>query len=147
MRILIQRVTQASVAIEGVIHAAINTGLLLFIGIEREDNGEIASKMAKKVLSYRLFADGEDKMNLNVMDVKGEVLAISQFTLAADTHKGLRPSFSAAAPPEQAEVLYEDFIVSLREQYQAIASGVFGANMQVQLINDGPVTFLLETKS
>lgn len=144
MRVLIQRVTQASVTIEGVIHGAIDRGLLLFIGIEREDDENSVIKMVEKVLAYRLFADDAGKMNLSVKDIKGGVLAISQFTLAADTRKGLRPSFSVAAAPAVAKSLYEDFVSALRQRHTPIEAGVFGADMQVQLVNDGPVTFLLE---
>lgn len=144
MKVLIQRVSEASVTIDGCINGAIQQGLLLFVGIERHDDRQTTRTMAEKVLNYRVFADTEGKMNLNVIEVNGEVLAISQFTLAAETRKGLRPGFSKAAVPEQALQLYEAFIGDLQSLYSPIETGIFAADMQVSLINDGPVTFLLE---
>ncbi len=144
MKVLLQRVSEASVKIDGVVNGKINHGLLLFIGIEREDSTETCRKMAEKALAYRMFADDEGKMNLNVKQVSGGVLAISQFTLAADTKKGLRPGFSIAATPIQAKELYEVFIRNLKVLHKPIETGVFAADMKVSLVNDGPVTFLLE---
>jgi D-tyrosyl-tRNA(Tyr) deacylase len=144
MKVLLQRVTQARVDVAGETVGTIQRGLLLLVGIERHDSTELVARMADKVLAYRVFADAADKMNLSVRDIAGGVLAVSQFTLAADTQKGLRPSFSKAAPPEQAAALFEQFLRELRERHQPVASGIFAADMQVHLINDGPVTFLLE---
>ncbi len=144
MRVLIQRVRQAKVTVEGATLGEIRQGLLLFIAIEKTDSWATLQKMADKVLAYRVFSDAGGKMNLNVKDVGGGLLAISQFTLAADTRKGLRPGFSSAAPPERAEELYSQFVTLLKQRHSIVASGRFAADMQVELTNDGPVTFLLE---
>lgn len=144
MRVLIQRVKHANVAVAGDTLGSIEQGLLLFVAVQNHDSWATLQKMADKVLAYRVFADAEGKMNLSVRDIKGGVLAISQFTLAADTRKGLRPSFSTAAPPERAEDLYNQFVTLLRQQHKPVATGRFAADMQVELVNDGPVTFLLE---
>ena len=144
MKVLIQRVANARVDIRGETVGKISQGLLLLVGIEKHDSKETLQRMANKVCSYRVFADAEDKMNLNVQDIDGEILAISQFTLAANTQKGLRPSFSSAAPPEQAQSHYQDFVDILKQSPIKIETGRFGADMQVSLLNDGPVTFLLE---
>jgi D-tyrosyl-tRNA(Tyr) deacylase len=144
MKVLLQRVTQASVDVAGETVGEIQRGLLLLVGIERHDSAELVARMADKVLAYRVFADAADKMNLSVRDIAGGVLAVSQFTLAADTQKGLRPSFSCAAPPDQAAELFDLFLRELRTRHQPVASGIFAADMQVHLVNDGPVTFLLE---
>ena len=140
---LIQRVSSASVAIDRQINGQIDQGILLLLGIEKTDSQSTADKLLHKVLNYRLFADREDKMNLSLLDINGGLLVISQFTLAADTNKGLRPSFSSAAPPEQAESLYHYFLGQARAQHSKIESGIFAADMQVSLCNDGPVTFNL----
>lgn len=154
MLALIQRVHQASVTVAGETTGAIGQGLLVLLGIEREDTGQEAERLLKKVLAYRVFADAEDKMNLSVQDVGGGLLVVSQFTLAADTNKGLRPSFSAAKPPAEAEPLYQYFVAQARkayghtgqsEQKGKVETGSFGADMQVALVNDGPVTFLLRS--
>jgi len=143
MKALIQRVTSASVLVEGDIVGVINQGLLIFIGIEKNDTPVEVEKMINKLLSYRVFSDSEDKMNLSVSDIAGGVLLISQFTLAADTKSGTRPGFSTAMPPVEAESLYDTIVESFKSKHSDVASGVFGAKMQVSLVNDGPVTFLL----
>ena len=144
MRGLIQRVTRASVAVDGQTVGAIDQGLLLLLGIENSDDEKIADKLLHKILAYRVFSDADGKMNCNVQQVAGGVLVVSQFTLAADTSRGLRPGFSTAAEPARAQALYDYFVEHLRAQHPTVATGVFAANMQVSLINDGPVTFLLE---
>jgi len=144
MKALIQRALSASVTVEDQIIGSINHGLVLLIGIEKHDTPSSLEKMADKVVAYRLFADGEGKMNLNVNQVGGGLLAISQFTLAANTNKGLRPSFSAAAAPSEALTLFDEFVALLKQRTNQVETGVFGADMKVQLINDGPVTFMLE---
>ncbi len=145
MRALIQRVTHAKVEVDEQCIGEISQGLLVFIGVEKGDRTEDADRLLKKVLAYRVFSDSEDKMNLSVTDVNGGLLLVSQFTLAANTQKGLRPSFSSAAPPPEGEALYNYFADQAREQHARVATGRFGADMKVQLLNDGPVTFLLET--
>lgn len=143
MKVLIQRVRHASVVVENKTVGAIEQGLLLFVGFEKQDTPASIEKLANKVLAYRVFADAEGKMNKNVQEVTGGVLVVSQFTLAADTQKGLRPGFSAAATPDVALGLYQHFVAYLQQQYAFIATGQFGADMQIHLLNDGPVTFLL----
>jgi D-tyrosyl-tRNA(Tyr) deacylase len=143
MKALIQRVSSASVVVKGAAVGSINQGLLVFIGVEKNDTLIEANKMINKLLSYRVFADSQDKMNLSVSDVAGGVLLISQFTLAADTKSGTRPGFSTAKPPVEAENLYDYMVESFKARHSDVASGVFGADMQVSLVNDGPVTFLL----
>ncbi|MDG2019012.1 MAG: D-aminoacyl-tRNA deacylase [Porticoccaceae bacterium] len=143
---LIQRVSSASVSIEEQIYSQIHQGILLLLGVEKNDTPAQADQLLKKLLSYRIFGDDNGKMNLSLQDISGDLLIVSQFTLAADTHKGLRPSFSSAAPPEQANTLYEYFLDQAKKTHGgAIASGQFGADMQVSLCNDGPVTFLLSS--
>ncbi len=144
MRALLQRVSQASVSVNGEITGAIDQGLLVLLGIDKNDNREAARKLVDKVLAYRVFADSAGKMNRSVSDIQGGVLIVSQFTLSADTRKGLRPSFSSAAAPALARVLYDYVVDYARGKCGVLATGEFGANMQVQLTNDGPVTFLLE---
>ena len=144
MRALLQRVSEASVTVEGEMIASIGAGLLVFLGVFPDDGDDELNWLADKVLGLRIFPDSEKPMNASVMDVGGELLVVSQFTLAADTSKGKRPGFSTAAPPEHAEPVYQRFIERVGEQYPRIASGRFGADMQVALVNDGPVTFLLE---
>jgi D-tyrosyl-tRNA(Tyr) deacylase len=144
MLALIQRVKQAAVEVGGETVGAIGPGLLVFLGVERDDTAAHAERLLKKVLAYRVFSDAEGKMNLSVADVKGGVLVVSQFTLAADTSKGLRPSFSSAKPPAEAQQLYEFFLTEARKAHRDVACGRFGADMQVSLVNDGPVTFLLQ---
>lgn len=145
MKALIQRVREASVTIAGKRVGEIQQGLLVLLGIERDDGLDDVTKLAKKVASYRVFADADDKMNLSVHDIAGGVLVVSQFTLAADTNSGRRPSFSSAAPPDQAEPLYRAFVNALQQQGITTATGEFGADMAVTLVNDGPVTFMLHS--
>lgn len=145
MLALIQRVRHAAVEVGGEQVGAIGAGLLVFLGVERDDSNAEAERLLKKVLAYRVFSDADGKMNLSVQDVKGGVLVVSQFTLAADTAKGLRPSFSSAKPPAEAEQLYEYVLAEARKAHHDVACGHFGADMQVSLVNDGPVTFLLRS--
>ena len=144
MRALIQRVRSARVIVDGIETGSIAKGLLVFLAVQQQDNEKSADRLLEKLLAYRVFADSEGKMNLGLRQVEGGLLIVSQFTLAADTKKGLRPSFSCAATPEQAERLYDYFVNTARAQYRPVATGVFAADMQVELINDGPVTFMLE---
>ena len=122
----------------------INQGLLVLLGVEKNDSEATADRMAEKLLAYRVFVDEQGKMNLSVQDVCGQLLVISQFTLAADTRKGLRPGFSSAAEPFLAEQLYDYFVAQLQQRCASVATGQFAADMKVHLVNDGPVTFLLE---
>lgn len=146
MKALIQRVRYARVDVQGVTIGAIDQGLLVLLGVERADDELIAGRLLDKLLAYRVFSDAENKMNLSVQAVKGGVLLVSQFTLAADTKKGLRPGFSGAALPAEAERLYDYFLTSLQARHPVVGAGKFGADMQVSLLNDGPVTFLLEQR-
>lgn len=139
---LIQRVTHAKVDVNGETVGQINKGLLVLLGVEKEDDQHKADRLAEKVLNYRVFSDDDGKMNLNVQQAGGEILVVSQFTLSADTQKGLRPSFSKGAPPELAERLYEYFIQKCGQKI-TVFSGRFATDMQVSLTNDGPVTFWL----
>ena len=141
---LIQRVSDASVVINDQVHGEIGPGLLLLLGVQREDTLARAEKLLSQIVTYRVFNDAKGHMNLSLIDVKGSLLIVSQFTLAADTHKGLRPSFSSAAPPKLAESLYNDFVESAR-QFVPVETGQFGADMKVSLTNDGPVTFQLNS--
>lgn len=145
MLALIQRVTSAKVEIADKVAGEINQGLLVFLGIEKEDSREQAEKLLNKILAYRVFSDSEDKMNLSVREINGGLLIVSQFTLAADTERGLRPSFSSAKPPRQAQVLYELFCEQAASLHDNVATGEFAADMRVSLTNDGPVTFLLKS--
>lgn len=144
MKALLQRVKQASVKVDEVVVGEIASGLLVFLGIEKTDTEEKCKKLLDKILMYRVFSDDCGKMNLNLTQVSGELLVVSQFTLVADTNKGLRPSFSSAGLPEQSSLLYDRFINFAQERGVSVKTGQFGADMQVSLINDGPVTFLLE---
>ncbi|MCV6621670.1 MAG: D-aminoacyl-tRNA deacylase [Cellvibrionaceae bacterium] len=145
MKGLIQRVSHANVVVAGEEVGAIEQGILLLLGIEKDDSKEQADKLLDKLLKYRIFSDEQERMNLSVSDIEGGVLAISQFTLAAETKKGLRPGFSTAKPPAEAEELYNYFVSRLQEKHQGkVATGEFGADMKVSLCNDGPVTFMLE---
>ena len=139
---LIQRVSQAKVEVEQQIVGQIGQGLLVLLGVEKDDDVTKTDKLAEKVLNYRIFSDENDKMNLNVQQIGGEVLVVSQFTLAADTQKGLRPSFSKGANPELANELYQYFSQKCAKRVR-VANGKFAADMQVSLTNDGPVTFWL----
>ena len=144
MKVLIQRVSRAQVEVDRQVTGQIDRGLLVFIGIEKYDELAEADKMIKRLLAYRVFYDANDKMNLSVSDVKGGVLLVSQFTLVADTSSGTRPGFSTAKPPKEAEELYNYFVHQMQNAHDIVATGIFGADMQVSLTNDGPVTFLLE---
>ena len=144
MRGLIQRVSQASVEVESESVARIDQGLLLLLGIEASDTAKHSQKLINKVLNYRIFPDEDGRMNLSVKDIKGGLLVVSQFTLVADTRKGLRPGFSSAAKPDYAEQVYKEFVEQLRSQHSQVETGIFAADMKVSLCNDGPVTFLLD---
>jgi D-tyrosyl-tRNA(Tyr) deacylase len=147
MKIVVQRVKEASVEIGNEISGTINTGLLIFLGIENEDGQEDINWLVKKIINLRVFPDDEDKMNLSLKDIEGELLVVSQFTLHASLKKGNRPSFTKSAKPELAQKLYDDFLETLQnETITKIQTGRFGANMQVSLINDGPLTFILDSK-
>jgi D-tyrosyl-tRNA(Tyr) deacylase len=141
---LLQRVTQARVDVDGETVAAIGSGLLVLVGIEKGDDEAKANRLLERLLSYRVFADNDDKMNLSVADVNGGLLLVSQFTLAADTKKGTRPGFSTAAPPAEAKQLFDYVVDRAQQQHAEVASGRFAADMQVSLVNDGPVTFWLQ---
>ncbi len=142
---LLQRVTEASVAIAGERGAGIGRGLLALIGIRPTDTAEAGDRLLDRMLHYRIFADEQGRMNRSVTEVGGGLLLVPQFTLAADTHKGLRPGFSRAAPPEQARALFESLVERARQRHAPVGSGVFGADMQISLTNDGPVTIWLES--
>ena len=141
---LLQRVTQASVTVNSNIVASISTGLLVLIGVEKDDDEQKAQRLFEKLIAYRVFADNEGKMNLSLRDINGGLLLVPQFTLPADTRKGLRPSFSSAAPPEKGIQLFEHLVSFANKNYNKVETGVFGADMQVSLTNDGPVTFWLQ---
>ncbi|MBP1148817.1 MULTISPECIES: D-aminoacyl-tRNA deacylase [unclassified Methylocaldum] len=140
---VIQRVTRAEVTVAGESVGKIDRGILALIAIERGDTEAQAVRLAERILGYRIFGDAEDKMNLNVTDVSGGVLLVSQFTLAADTRKGMRPSFTPAADPETGKRLFDYFVEKVRARHSPVETGRFGANMQIELVNDGPVTFTL----
>ena len=140
---LLQRVTQASVEIAGEEVGVICRGLMVLVGVEKDDNQAKADRLLQRLLGYRVFADDDGKMNLSVQDVNGGLLLVPQFTLAADTEKGMRPSFSSAAPPQQGEALFNYFVAQARRQHPIVETGRFGADMKVALVNDGPVTFTL----
>ena len=140
---LLQRVTQARVEVGGQAIGAIGRGLLVFIGVEKGDSEAQADRLLERLLGYRVFPDTEGKMNLSVKDIQGGLLLIPQFTLPADTKKGMRPSFTPSAPPEEGERLFDYLLVRARESHPQVAAGRFGADMQVTLTNDGPVTFWL----
>ena len=141
---LLQRVSEAHVAVDGERIAAIGRGLLVLVGIERGDSEREAGRLLERLLGYRVFADAQDKMNLSVTDIAGGLLLVPQFTLAADTHKGARPSFSSAAPPAEGQRLFDCLVSRARAAHATVETGRFGADMKVSLINDGPVTFWLQ---
>ena len=142
---LIQRVSRAEVTVDSRTVGAIGRGILALIGVRRGDDTASAERLLERVLTYRIFPDEQGKMNLSLRDIQGELLLVSQFTLAADTQKGNRAGFSTAAAPDEARRLFDHFLAQARAAHGAVAAGVFGANMQVSLVNDGPVTFWLET--
>ncbi len=141
---LLQRVSQASVTVDGQRIAEIGKGLLVLVGVEQQDDEDSVDRLLEKTLNYRVFADQDGKMNLSLRSLDGGLLLVPQFTLAATTTKGRRPSFARAAPPEEGKCLFESFIQRARDNYSQVQSGEFGADMQVSLTNDGPVTFWLQ---
>lgn len=145
MKSVVQRVRNASVVVDGQTIGAIEHGLLVYLGVERGDDASLLEPMAGKIARLRIFTDGQDKMNLSVKDVGGKVLVVSQFTLCADLHKGNRPSWDPAAPPQVAEELYEQFLEAMLRQGVEVEHGMFGAHMHVAYENDGPVTILLDS--
>ena len=142
---LLQRVSQASVEVDAQIIATIDTGLLVLIGVEKADTQAQANRLLERLLGYRVFPDAAGRMNLSLTDIQGGLLLVPQFTLPADTDKGRRPSFSSAAPPELGQALFHHLLEQARAVHAIVAAGRFGAGMQVHLINDGPVTFWLQT--
>jgi len=144
MKALIQRVNSSQVKVDGKLVGSVEKGLLVFLGLEKQDTRSMADKMINKIISYRLFSDQNQKMNLSLKDIHGEILIISQFTLAADTKNGTRAGFSTAMPPLDAESLYDYFVENTRSSGLKVETGIFGADMKVSLVNDGPVTFLLQ---
>ena len=144
MKGLIQRVSEASVNVDGGLVGKIDRGILLLLGVERSDSRQEADRLLKKVLSYRIFDDESGKMNLSLMDIGGALLVVSQVTIVADTKKGLRPGFSLGATPDDGLMLYDYFVDQARRSYSKVETGCYGADMKVSLVNDGPVTFLLE---
>ena len=141
---LLQRVTKAAVEVDGQRIGAIDKGLMVLVGVEKGDDADIAQRLADKLLKYRVFSDEDDKMNLSVQDIQGELLLVPQFTLAASTQKGLRPSFSSAASPADGETLFNKFVAMVKSANSQVETGQFGADMKVSLVNDGPVTFWLQ---
>ena len=146
MRAVVQRVTSASVTVDGRVAGEIGAGLLILLGVGRTDNTESASYLAEKIANLRIFSDEAGKMNLSLLDIGGSALVVSQFTLYGDTRGGRRPSYIQAAPPEEANRLYEEFVRSMRALGVTVETGVFQAHMQVELVNDGPVTILLDSE-
>ncbi|HWP45974.1 MAG TPA: D-aminoacyl-tRNA deacylase [Candidatus Limnocylindrales bacterium] len=147
MKTVLQRVSQAAVRVEGKIISEIGKGLVVLVGVEQEDSEKDATYLAEKILHLRIFEDEAGKMNLSVLDVHGSLLVVSQFTLLGDCRKGRRPSFTKAAGPELARYLYEFFIEELKTGGLPVATGIFQAHMTVQIFNDGPVTFILDSRS
>jgi len=141
---LLQRISSASVVVDNKKIADANAGMLVFLAVQKQDTETIAEQMQQRILAYRIFADENDKMNKNIREVAGDILLVPQFTLAANTHKGLRPNFSSAASPEQGKQLFDYFLDKLKAEYAKVSSGKFAADMQVHLVNNGPVTFWLE---
>lgn len=145
MKLVVQRVKKSNLKIKNKLYSSINTGIVILIGISKNDNYEMAKELASKIIKLRIFNDDNGKMNKNIMQIKGEVLVVSQFTLYADTNKGNRPSFINAAKPELAISLYNHFIDELQKLISSkVRTGKFGADMKIELINDGPVTIILE---
>lgn len=146
MKALLQRVSSARVTVAGDCVGEIGPGLVVLLGLDRGDDRQLGERLLEKVLAYRMFPDEQGRMNRSVADAGGGVLLVSQFTLSANTGRGLRPSFSEAMAPADAEPLYAYLLAALRKRHAPVAAGVFGADMQVALVNDGPVTFLLESR-
>mgnify|MGYP006086227073 FL=1 len=145
MKLVVQRVKKSNLKIKNKLYSSINTGMVILIGISKNDNYEMAKELANKITKLRIFNDDNGKMNKNIMEIKGEILVVSQFTLYADTNKGNRPSFINAAKPELAILLYNHFIDELQKLISSkVRTGKFGADMKIKLINDGPVTIILE---
>lgn len=144
MKALIQRVKNASVTIEGEIYSSIGFGMFILLGVEKEDSSDNAQRLAEKLINLRVFDDENGKMNKSLLDVKGEILVVSQFTLMGDCKKGTRPSFDKAAPPDKANQLYEDFVKFISQYGLSVKTGKFQAMMDISLINQGPVTFMVE---
>ena len=142
---LLQRVSSASVSVDGAVIGEIGRGLLVLVAVHRDDEEHDIARMAERILSYRVFPDAEDRMNLSIKDISGELLLVPQFTLTADTRKGTRASFTKGAAPEVASDYFDRLVAKCRETLKTVASGRFGADMQVSLTNDGPVTFWLES--
>lgn len=141
---LIQRVSEAGVVVEGEVVGQIGRGLLVLVGVEKQDDETTANRLLERILTYRVFPDADGKMNLSLADIGGELLLVPQFTLAADTRKGTRPSFSSAAASELGAALFDYFAKAARERHTRVETGIFGADMKVSLVNDGPVTFWLQ---
>ncbi|MBQ3114858.1 MAG: D-tyrosyl-tRNA(Tyr) deacylase [Clostridia bacterium] len=146
MRAVVQRVSYASVKVDGIVTGEVKKGLLVLLAVCDDDTKKDLEYMADKVAGLRIFEDNDEKMNLSVMDIGGEVLVISQFTLYGDCRKGKRPSFVSAGEPNYANMMYEEFINSIKERGITVEKGIFGADMKVELLNDGPVTILLDSK-
>jgi D-tyrosyl-tRNA(Tyr) deacylase len=144
MRFLIQRISRAEVRVDGLIKGKIGVGLLIFCGFKKDDRMEIVPKMAEKCLNLRIFEDEQEKMNLSLLDIRGAILAVSQFTLYADCRRGRRPGFDDSMPPDEANRFYQLFIEELKKTGLQVESGIFGAKMEVELINAGPVTIILD---
>ena len=148
MKVVIQRVSEATVKVSDKIISEIKLGFLILLGVEKSDSKEDINWLVNKISNLRVFSDNDLKMNLSIKDIKGEIIVVSQFTLHAKTKKGNRPSYIKAANPEQAEPLYDEFILQLKnESAFSVQSGVFGANMQVDIVNDGPVTIIIDSKN
>lgn len=145
MRAVVQRVSRASVTVEGRVTGEINNGLMILLGVGREDTSVVATAMAEKVANLRIFEDGRGKMNLSLLDVKGAALVVSQFTLYGDARGQRRPSFISAAPPDKAKALYEEFAAAMQRLGVSVATGIFQTMMSVELVNEGPVTILLDS--
>ena len=144
MRAVVQRVSRASVSVDGEVIGSIEFGMLILLGVSSADTDELAAKLADKIYNLRFFNDANEKMNLSCADVGGEILVISQFTLFGDCRKGRRPSYTDAAPPQLAESLYEYFVAQLNKEDVKVETGIFGAMMKVSLVNEGPVTLIVE---
>ena len=145
MRALIQRVARAEVKVDGQSVGSVGKGMLILLGVHKEDRPEQTAWMVQKLLNLRIFADAQDKMNLSLKEIEGEALIVSQFTLYGNCLEGRRPDFFAAAPPEQARAIYEKFVAEMKQALGRIQTGVFGARMEVSLVNDGPVTFVIDS--